>query len=342
MDPYSQLKPLLHAEQLNDLRRGVKPVPVHVQLILSDLCNQDCGFCAYRMSTGLSTELFHIGSNHNPNRKIATEKALEILDDCADIGVKAIQFTGGGEPTVHKDHLAIFAHAQSLGLKTALVTNGVRLKPDYPIMAMSWIRVSVDAGTPATYAKVRNVPDLHWDKVWTNLESLHDYDGNLGIGFVVTKDNQHEIAECAKLAQEVGADNMRIGAVFSSEGSNYYDTVAGVEREIERAKTLETDEFKIIDLFGRRISNLDAGNPDEEFCGYQYFTAYIGADLNVYRCCNTAYTKKGKVGSLENMRFRDFTGAYAPFDARNCTFCQFIGQNKAINAALNTDDPEFV
>ena len=83
------------------------------------------------MSAGLSTELFGAvqsgGFTHNPNRKIKTEKALEIIDDCAAIGVKAIQFTGGGEPTVHPDHLELFLYAQELGIKTALVTNGVKL-----------------------------------------------------------------------------------------------------------------------------------------------------------------------------------------------------------------------
>ena len=45
---------------------------------------------------------------YNPNRKIPYEKCLEILDDCAEMGVKAIQITGGGEPSVHPDHTKIY------------------------------------------------------------------------------------------------------------------------------------------------------------------------------------------------------------------------------------------
>src|SRR6185436_9951432 len=82
--------------------------------------------CAYRSSNGFSIEQFAgVNGEKNPNRKITTAKAIEILDDCGSLGVKAIQFTGGGEPTVHPDHLLIFEYAQNMGLETSLVTNGV-------------------------------------------------------------------------------------------------------------------------------------------------------------------------------------------------------------------------
>jgi wyosine [tRNA(Phe)-imidazoG37] synthetase (radical SAM superfamily) len=170
---YSQLKPLYHLKNIEALKNGFQPKPVHVQLILSDLCNQDCHFCAYRMSNGLSTELFGTSETHNPNRKIETSKAKEIIEDCASIGVKAIQFTGGGEPTVHKDYLELICLAQDLGLDTALVTNGVKLNPDDDaIQSLDWIRVSVDAGHAMTYAKIRNVTENHWYKMWENVNKL--------------------------------------------------------------------------------------------------------------------------------------------------------------------------
>ncbi|KKM02422.1 hypothetical protein LCGC14_1784650, partial [marine sediment metagenome] len=55
---YSTLKAAWHQERLDTFRAGRIPPPVHIHMILSDLCNQDCHFCAYRMSGGLSSELF--------------------------------------------------------------------------------------------------------------------------------------------------------------------------------------------------------------------------------------------------------------------------------------------
>lgn len=345
MTIYSQLKVLHHADALAALRDGYRPEPVHVQLILSDLCNQDCHFCAYRMSSGLSNELFpDERGRKNPNRRIPSGKAFEILDDCAELGVKAVQFTGGGEPTVHPDHLAIFAHAQSLGMDTALVTNGVRLDPEAEaIQRMAWIRVSVDAGDAEQYERVRRVPDWHWSKVWANITALaSNYQGKLGVGYVVTPDNFRGITSAAKLAYDAGAANIRVGAVFSRDGLRYYgELVSGIGREIEAAKAaLAGTGFEVIDLFGRRLGDLEGGPPEHSECHYQYLTVYVGGDLGVYRCCNTAYTRAGKVGDLTDQRLRDAVLDYEPFDARQCVGCQFKGQNAAIRAALAT--PEHV
>lgn len=332
---YSQTKAAWHLDRIEALRAGRVPAPVHVQLVLSDLCNHNCSFCAYRRGDGLSSELFADETgNTNPNRRIGTGKALEIVDDCATLGVKAIQFTGGGEPTVHRDHLHVFAAAQQHGIKTALVTNGIKLATHPANLGHTWVRVSIDAGTEATYCSVREVSASHWAKVWENLaEFAKAYTGVLTVGFVVTNENFREIRECARMARAAGASGMRVGAVFTEKGMGFYDDVQRVRQWIADA-VKEHGDF-ITNLFDRRVGDLEHGSPDDPFCGYQYLTTYIGADLNVYRCCNTSYTKAGTIGSLKDgVRFRDLALAPKPFDARGCHYCQFLGINKSIAALV--------
>ncbi len=333
---YSQAKAAWHLDRIEALRAGRVPAPVHVQLILSDLCNHNCNFCAYRRGDGLSSELFADKyGNTNPNRQITTLKALEIVKDCAAIGVKAIQFTGGGEPTVHKEHLTVFAAAQKAGIRTALVTNGVNLRLHPANLAHDWIRVSVDAGTEATYIAVREVPPQHWKRVWANIAAIasSSYAGNLSVGFVATNENHAELALAARLAKDAGASSIRVGAVFTGQGDGYYTDIAAVRASI--AAAVEEHHGFVIDLFDRRLADLHDGHPTDPFCGYQYFTTYIGADLSVYRCCNTAYTTPGKIGTLNGHRFAELAMRPKPFDARGCRYCQFNGQNRAINALLN-------
>jgi MoaA/NifB/PqqE/SkfB family radical SAM enzyme len=346
IDIYSQLKPAWHQNRINALREGRQPRPIHVQLVISDLCNQDCYFCAYRMTWGLSSELFAVGQlakvgTNNPKRIMPREKALEIVEDCAALGVKAIQFTGGGEPTVHPNHIEIINRAQLLGMETALVTNGQKLDAtSSTIKDLKWIRVSIDAGSREMYARIRRVPLGHWDKAWGNVRALRmaGYGGVLGIGYVATPENYEGIPEAARLAKECGADNMRVGAVFSGEGTAFYggviqpiiDTIHQAKQEFD-----EEDGFTIIDLFGRRLNDLEQGSPDDPACYYQYLTPYIGGDLSVYRCCNTAYTLAGKVADLRKTRLKDAKLQYEPFDARKCFYCQFRGQNKAIGALVH-------
>lgn len=347
MNPaYSDLKAAWHLDKIDEMRNGAQIVPAQVQLILSDLCNQDCHFCAYRMSGGFSTEQF-AGDNgeKNPNRRIPTGKAMEILDDCASLGVKAIQFTGGGEPTVHPDHMFLFGYAQDLGLETSLVTNGVILREGWEnvIPNMKWVRVSIDAGSSAEYSAVRKVKPEFYDKVLGHVEALareikkNGTDCLLGVGYVLTLENWADAYEGVLRIRDAGAHNVRLSAMFSTEGADYYK---GVDYEIRnmvgRIKTLSSPEFAVIDLFGDRISDLVQHAPDYSFCGYQQFNMYVGGNLRVYRCCTTSYTKHGEVGDLTHQSLASWFYSeqkkqlYGSFDARTCTTCQFNGKNRTI------------
>ena len=345
-DAYSGLKAAWHTDKIEAIRKGHQVVPAQVQLILSDLCNQDCHFCAYRMTGGFSAEQFGEGGNKNPNRKIATDKAIEIIDDCLGLGVKAIQFTGGGEPTVHPHHLHIFQHAQDLGIETSLVTNGVIFRDgwEHVLPKMKWVRVSVDAGTSAEYAAVRRVKPEFYDQVLGHIEALameikkQGTDCLLGVGYVITRENWADAYEGVLRIRATGAHNVRLSAMFSTEGAAYYEGVYDdIKAEIERVKTLATEGFAVIELFGDRIADLVQHAPDYDFCGYQQFNMYIGGNLRVYRCCTTAYTKHGEVGDLTNQRLASWfysqqkREAYGEFNARTCHDCQFNKQNRVIN-----------
>jgi MoaA/NifB/PqqE/SkfB family radical SAM enzyme len=291
----------------------------------------------------LSLELFHTPETRNPNRKIPTDKALEILDDCAEMGVKAIQFTGGGEITVHPDHIKIIQHAQDVGLETSLVTNGVKLDPTSPtILALKWLRISVDAGNATDYARIRQVPEWHFRRVWENVAALvPNYEGVLGIGFVITPDSYKGVVEGAKRAEDSGVDNMRISGVTSMLLRSFYpeEVIPLIHAEIDKALAdVKREDFDLIDLFSRRMAEFEQGAPKIAACHYQHFTVYIGGDLGVYRCCNVAYTTRGTAGSLKEQRFRDFIAtaadSYYPFDGRGCKLCQFMGQNELIESLV--------
>lgn len=341
MSPFSNLKAAWHVERIAALREGRDVTPTHVQLIISDLCNQDCHFCAYRMEGGFSTADFpDEQGNKNPKRFIPTEKALEILDDCARLGVKAIQFTGGGEPTVHPDWQAIIRHAQGLGLQTGLVTNGVRLGDDAELLErLTWVRISLDAGHPETYERTRR--SKAWPKVMAAIERVGALQGPLfGVGFVITRENHREIFDAAAIAKTGGARYLRLSAMFSERGALYY---AGIDEQIGNAraaaKRLQDDRFQVVDYFDNRVEDLRAARPDYSFCGFQQFTLYIGGNQKVYTCCTNAYTPHGEIGDLREQRFADWLAKHRryDFDARSCHHCQFNDKNRVIQFMVSPE-----
>jgi len=367
---YSELKPAWWYA-----KEGKLPdAPKQVQLIISDLCNQDCHFCAYRMSNYTSNELF-VGDSpkskyghNNPTRFIPVERCLTLLEEFKEAGVLSVQFTGGGEPTVHPNHEAIFEKCLSLGLRAALVTNGVRLTKGCTkelLPRFDWVRISVDAGNRDSYAAIRRTSGFHWDKIWENIVTLvhviktqpptvspigrypdRVLEGTtLGLGFVVSPQSWPEIPEFIEKAKASGVQNARLTAMFSTEDeAPFEDIYEQIVSLIEAARReYETDSFVIYDNFGSRFEDLKQHSPDYSFCGYQFFTTYVGGDLNLYRCCVQSYNRRGLLGSLKERSFAEFWKQgvretnMKTFDARGCERCQFNAKNRALNYLM--DDP---
>jgi len=357
---YSPFKAVHHTDKIDQLKQGKQPVPLQVQLIIADLCNHNCSFCAYRMEGYTSNQNFGEYDslkqivNNNPNRMIPYEKCIEILDDCAAIGVKALQFTGGGEPTVHPKHKEIFQYTLDKGMDLALVTNGTIIRPGVPeILAKGkWVRFSVDAGNSKTYAGIREVPEKFFYKTLKNIEKVAEArakepnsDLVIGVGFVVTKENWREIYDAVEIYSKLGVDNARVSAVFTPEDFEYHKDHYEEAKELTRRakEDFETEEFQVFDLFGERISDLQQHRPDYDFCSYMHLNTYIGGDLKVYTCCNNAYSDRGEMGSLKDQRFMDYwlssekIQKYANFKASSCDRCMFNNKNRFVNYMLEND-----
>lgn len=86
-------------------------VPYRIDLALTYRCNVECGHC-YNQSREKS--------------ELTTGHWKTILDRIWELGVPHVIFTGG-EATLRDDLPELVGHAESLGLVTGLLTNGVRL-----------------------------------------------------------------------------------------------------------------------------------------------------------------------------------------------------------------------
>lgn len=349
-------------------REGLRlpDTPKQVHWVLSDLCNEDCNFCSYRMSGGQSTELFMEGSkaaaygHGNPVRWIDTDRALRLVDEMKSLGVLAVQMTGGGEPTVHPDHERIFAKVLDSGIRLSLVSNGYRWREAlFPLIPrMDWLRVSVDAGYAKTYSEMRHVPEGAFGKVLLHVAEAATEIRKagsptvLGIGYTVTPDNWREIVDGVRVAKKSGAHNIRLSAMFGPDNEKpflpIYDEIKGL---ILKAKSTHEDAtFRVYDNFGSRLDDLVQHSPDYSTCAYQYYTSYIGGNVQSYRCCVLSYTRRGMVanGDLTNQRFDDFWRSearrqdYAKFDARGCPRCMFNEKNRALLYVMGNTESDTV
>ena len=86
-------------------------------------------------------------SDFKPEDSMPTKIVFRVLDELKSLGVKAIEWTGGGSVECHPDYKQILNRSVELGFENALVTNGTLLDNGalQLIRGFDWVRFSVDA-----------------------------------------------------------------------------------------------------------------------------------------------------------------------------------------------------
>ena len=97
-------KLLRHPQRLSNYLQGKDIVPLTLDIDLTNRCNSNCPACAgFRQS---QKEILKLGV------------IKRLLDDANRIRVKAVVFTGGGEPTLHPGLIELLELASEWGLET--------------------------------------------------------------------------------------------------------------------------------------------------------------------------------------------------------------------------------
>ena len=92
---YSSSKVLRFPDRITALAAGRHAAPVHVRIKPTNACNHSCYFCAYRSDNAPP------GEDMNKRDKIPRAKMAEIVDDLVAMNVRAVTFSGGGEPLIY-------------------------------------------------------------------------------------------------------------------------------------------------------------------------------------------------------------------------------------------------
>ncbi|MCP4602602.1 MAG: radical SAM protein [Proteobacteria bacterium] len=310
---YTKTKIFHFPDKLAALPRnsGRIEAPVHVRIKPTNICNHRCKYCAYSDST-----LDKFGKDFGRNNlSIPHEKMVEIVDDIIAMDVKAVTFSGGGEPFVYSHFLETIRKLAESPVKFASLTNGSRLKGELAeIFAHhgTWLRVSIDGWDDESYSSYRNVRIGSFSNVMGNMERFKKLGGGcyLGVSLIVDKENASHIHEFLCRMKTIGVDSVKISPCLVSDdhgATNIYHRpfFMRVREQLEKSiSELNDDTFEILDAYNELN---DKYEKDYKWCPYVQLLPVIGADLNVYSCPDKAYNLgKGVVGSIKNQRFKDF------------------------------------
>lgn len=307
---YTPLKLFHYPERLASLPRDAERIdpPLHIRIKPTNVCCHRCRYCAYRVPD------LQLGKEMQVRDSIPQDRMREILDDIIAMGVKAVTFSGGGEPFCYPHLLEAAARLAESPVRFAALTNAARLEGEVAEVfarSASWIRVSMDGWNAESYAQYRGVSTDEFGRVIRNIERFLEQTEScvLGISYIVDRDNAEHVYDFIAMAKSMGVHSIKISPCIVSEVGDENNRYHGslfepVNAQIERARgQFESTDFEIFNAFHQLQSVFDK---PYTWCPHLQLLPVIGADLQVYSCQDKAYTTSGRLGSLEHTSFRDF------------------------------------
>lgn len=343
--PYSNLKIFHHFDTLSKLKNGERCNPLYIRIKPTNICNHNCYYCHYKNPYLTLDE-------YNPTDYIPHDKMMEIIDDMGKMGVKAVTFSGGGEPLVYQYIEEAMEKVLELGIDLSIITNGSMLtgrKADILAHA-KWVRISIDSIIPENYARIRGISENAMQILQNNIKEfaqIKNGDCELGVNFVIGQENYKEIEEVAVTMKKLGVNHVKFAPLMSNETEEYHkdikdEVIATLGRLSEE---LNSDTFKIIDLYTSDFDNYEVFKRTYSRCPIKEFVCIIAANSKVYYCHDKAYLSNGCVCDLNNQSLAEgwlsenVTQKFKEFDAvKVCKqHCMYDSRNELINSWLDMD-----
>lgn len=269
-----------HMDVVEAWEAGERIAPVSVDMALTRACGAMCSFC------------YAMVQEPQERSSIKVNSALALLDDFKAIGVKSVSLISDGESTISKAYVPFVQHAAELGIDVGNATNAWEWGPEKieaTLPHMTWVRFTVAAGRPESYAKIMFKGPEHtkvFDKAMANIKyaveykKKHNLSVTLGIQMVLLPEFADEIIPFAKLAVDLGVDYGVIKHCSDDENGSLgvdYSKYEQMYGALEQAESLSNDVTKVIVKWEKIM---DKGVPTyNRFYGPQFLLQISGSGL---------------------------------------------------------------
>lgn len=300
---YDDKKIVWFPEKLFSMKDDIVKPPIYVRVKPINRCCHKCFFCVY------NSDFSNMHETMDKKDILSKDKMFEILDDFKDMGVKAITYSGGGEPLMHPNILDIIRKTKENGIDLSIITNGQLLKGEIAkeFYDSKWVRVSVDYFNSKLFSESRGVKEKFFYEIVENIKDFvenKNKECEITLNYIITKINHDTIYEACKFFKDLGIDNIRLSPMWTPDFMEYHKDIKDlVLSSIDKARNdLQDDSYMVYDSY--RITP-DATKRTYHKCYVMQIIPVIGADGIVYNCHNKAYSEDGVIGDINNQSFKE-------------------------------------
>ena len=203
-----------------------------------------------------------------------------------------VSLISDGESTISKSYVPFIQHAASLGIDVGNATNAWEWGPEKieaVLPHLTWVRFTVAAGRPESYAKIMFKGPEHtqvFDKAMANIRYAVEYKKKhalpvtLGIQMVLLPEYKDEIIPFSQLALDLGVDYGVIKHCSDDENGTLgvdYSKYEPLYGKLTEAEKMSTEQTKIIVKWEKIM---DKGKPSySRFYGPQFLLQISGSGL---------------------------------------------------------------
>ncbi len=289
------LRILSHYPQIREIRRGRFPFPRMAIIYPVYGCNLHCVGCEYAaLNEGAPTQL-------------PLERWTSLLDELAAGGTMGVELCGGGEPLLHPGAVDAVLHGARAGLRFGALTNGTCVSSRFVAEALphfAYLRVTIDAATPGTYARVRpSSGSSPWPTVIENVRRLvaaRRRGTEISLKFLVNRLNREEVVPAVKLARSLGVDSIQFKAVREDPAALDPEETRSVEADLARARAAAAG-FPVLGSLAKLTM--------ARRCELSPLQTTIDARGDVYLCCYFSHRpERHRIGNVLEQRFAEVWG----------------------------------
>ena len=320
-----------HPTRVLEWQRGEQIYPLYVEISPSRACNHRCIFCAFDFM------------EYKPNF-LETKRLKTIISAMSTLGVKSIMFGGEGEPLMHPDIVEIIRYTKEVGIDVALTTNGVLLTEEVAeeiLPYLSWIKISLDAGTSSTYSKIHRTKAEDYFTVMRNtviangIKAIERYKCAIGVQAIMLKENESELELFVKKAKAMGLD-YAVLKQYSQHGSSK-NTQESFLYHMKYLEDFSTDKFSVIVRGGEQRAFNE--------CRALPFWSYISSNGDVWGCSAHIGNQKFFYGNIYSQCIDDIWWDKEEFlfDISTCRpYCRMNKCNEYLEELINGEHNNFI